>query len=74
MITLREQLRAHKASLKVLIRRTNEPSELQYWQSSEILSARLDDALQSLEFYDELASSLLKQQKNLLGLVSFPSM
>lgn len=70
MITLREHLRTHKASLQVVIRRTNEPSELQYWQASEILTARLDDALQVLEYYDQVASSLLEKQQNLLSLVS----
>jgi hypothetical protein len=69
MINLREQLRTHRASLNVVIQRTREPSELQYWQSSEILTARLDDALQLLEYYDLTATSLLEQQQNLISLV-----
>jgi len=71
MITLRECLRAHKASLKIVIQRNGESSEQQYWQSSEILSARLDDAFQLLEYYDQMACSLLEQQQNLLSLVSW---
>jgi hypothetical protein len=72
IITLREHLRAHKASLGVVIRRIEEPSELQYWQSSEILSTRLDDAMQLLDYYDQIAGSLLERQQNLLSLVSSP--
>ncbi len=69
MINLREQLRTHRASLNVVIQRTREPSELQYWQTSEILTARLDDALQLLEYYDLTATSLLEQQQTLISLV-----
>lgn len=69
-INLREQLRTHRASLKVVIQRTTEPSELQHWQSSEILATRLEDLSQMFEYHDLTATSLLDQQHSLISLVS----
>ena len=71
MISLREHLRIHKASLRVVIQRTRQESEGQsYWQSSKVLRNRLDDASELLEYFDVTATSLLEHQQNLLSLVS----
>jgi hypothetical protein len=71
MISLREHLRIHKASLRVVIQRTKQEPEVQsYWQSSKVLRNRLDDASELLEYFDVTATSLLEHQQNLLSLVS----
>lgn len=72
MISLREHLRIHRASLKRVIQRTKEDSDSQSrWQSSHVLKNRLDDAAELLEYFDVTATSLLEHQHNLLSLVGY---
>jgi hypothetical protein len=62
MISLREHLRIHKASLDVVIQKLKEPLDE--------LKIRLHDTFRLLEYYDVTATALLEQQQNLLSLVS----
>jgi hypothetical protein len=71
MISLREHLRIHKASLQIVVQRTKNANEALYWTQSKILDTRLEDAFQLLEYYDVTATSLLERQQNLVSLVSF---
>jgi hypothetical protein len=70
MISLREQLRIHKASLHVVMQRAKGWPDPGGSRKSRVLHTRLDDAFQLLEYYDVTATSLLEQQQNLLSLVS----
>lgn len=51
-------------------RTKQEPEGQSYWQSSNVLQNRLDDASELLEYFDVTATSLLEHQQNLLSLVS----
>ncbi|KAH8588870.1 hypothetical protein B0O99DRAFT_693028 [Bisporella sp. PMI_857] len=68
MISLREHLRIHKASLYVVLQRTDNWSDPGGPPEARVLHTRLDDAFQLLEYYDVTATSLLEQQQNLLSL------
>jgi hypothetical protein len=70
MISLREHLRIHKASLHVVMQRAKSWPDPGGPRKAQVLQTRLDDAFQLLEYYDVTATSLLEQQQNLLSLVS----
>jgi hypothetical protein len=61
MISLREQLRIHKASLDCVKQVKPQPEDLK---------SRLNEASRLLEYYDLTATTMLEQQQNLLSLVS----
>lgn len=70
MISLREHLRIHQASLDVAMKRARDWPDPGGHQVRRRLLTRLDDASRLLNFYDVTASTLLDQQGSLLGLVS----
>jgi hypothetical protein len=73
IISLREHLRIHKASVRRIIKGISNKVEGASFSSpdqSQKLLMRLDDAFQLLEYYEVTACSLLDQQQNLLSLVS----
>ena len=67
ILSLQEHLRSHKASLNVIIRRLQSPSQA---QGMNPLAYRFDTVSQVLDYYDVTSTSLLNQQQNLLSLVS----
>ncbi|KAH6707784.1 hypothetical protein BKA61DRAFT_134492 [Leptodontidium sp. MPI-SDFR-AT-0119] len=68
MISLREHLRIHQASLDVVMKRAQDWPEPSGPRASHSLLTRLDDAFRLLNYYDVTASTLLEQQGNLLSL------
>jgi hypothetical protein len=70
MISLREHVRIHKASLKVVKQRVEKMLGGPGWLDTQQLKSRLEDAFELLEYYDVTATTLLEQQQNLLSLVS----
>ena len=70
MISLREHVRIHKASLKVVKQRVEKMLGGPEWLDTQHLKSRLEDAFELLEYYDVTATTLLEQQQNLLSLVS----
>jgi hypothetical protein len=69
MISLREHVRIHKASLKVVKQRVDKMLGGPEWLDTQHLKGRLEDAFELLEYYDVTATTLLEQQQNLLSLV-----
>lgn len=72
IISLREHLRIHKASVRRIIQGVGDKTEATDPEARKLgraLRVRLDDTFQLLEYYDVTASSLLDQQQNLLSLV-----
>jgi hypothetical protein len=75
IISLREHLRIHKASVRRIIQGLNDKVKVadspSHWSQKHrrSLLIRLDNTLQLLEYYDVTACSLLDQQQNLLSLV-----
>jgi hypothetical protein len=67
MLNLQEHLRSHKASLDVIKRRLQNPSQS---QEMNLLTYRFDTASQVLDYYVVTSTILLGQQQNLLDLVS----
>jgi hypothetical protein len=70
MISLREHVRIHKASLKIVMQRVEYMLGGVDFMATQGLKGRLDDAYQLLEYYEVTATTLLEQQQNLLSLVS----
>lgn len=70
MISLREHVRIHKASLKIVMQRVEYMLGGVDFMATQGLKGRLDDAFQLLEYYEVTATTLLEQQQNLLSLVS----
>lgn len=70
IISLREQLRIHKASLQAVMQRMDRVSGELHSPRKQLLMDRLDDAFQLLLYYDVTASTILEQHRNLLSLVS----
>ncbi|KAG4438465.1 hypothetical protein IFR05_006033 [Cadophora sp. M221] len=68
MISLREHLRIHQASLDVVMKRAQDWPEPSGPRAGHSLLTRLDDAFRLLNYYDVTASTLLEQQGNLLSL------
>lgn len=69
MISLREHVRIHKASLKIVMQRVEYMLGGVDFMVTQGLKGRLDDAYQLLEYYEVTATTLLEQQQNLLSLV-----
>jgi hypothetical protein len=72
IISLREHLRIHKASVRRITQGVGERAEATDPAARKLgraLRVRLDDTFQLLEYYDVTACSLLDQQQNLLSLV-----
>jgi hypothetical protein len=69
MISLREHVRIHKASLRIVMQRVEDMLGGVDWITTQALKGRLEDAYQLLEYYDVTATTLLEQQQNLLSLV-----
>jgi hypothetical protein len=69
MISLREHVRIHKASLKIVMQRVEYMLGGVDFVATRGLKGRLDDAFQLLEYYEVTATTLLEQQQNLLSLV-----
>ena len=69
MISLREHVRIHKASLKIVMQRVEYMLGGVDFMATQGLKGRLDDAFQLLEYYEVTATTLLEQQQNLLSLV-----
>lgn len=69
MISLREHVRIHKASLKIVMQRVEYMLGGVDFVATQGLKGRLDDAFQLLEYYEVTATTLLEQQQNLLSLV-----
>lgn len=69
MISLREHVRIHKASLKIVMQRVEYMLGGVDFMTTQGLKGRLDDAYQLLEYYEVTATTLLEQQQNLLSLV-----
>jgi hypothetical protein len=69
MISLREHVRIHKASLKIVMQRVEYMLGGVDFMVTQGLKGRLDDAFQLLEYYEVTATTLLEQQSNLLSLV-----
>lgn len=69
MISLREHVRIHKASLRIVMQRVEGMLGGVDWIATQALKGRLEDAYQLLEYYDVTATTLLEQQQNLLSLV-----
>lgn len=75
IISLREHLRIHRASVRRIIQGIGDKVEAagdEAPKQSRSLLIRLDDTFQLLEHYEVTACSLLDQQQNLLRLVCFP--
>jgi hypothetical protein len=68
MISLREHVRIHKASLKIVMQRVEYMLSGVDFMATQGLKGRLD-AYQLLEYYEVTATTLLEQQQNLLSLV-----
>jgi hypothetical protein len=68
MISLREHVRIHKASLKIVMQRVEYMLGGTDFMATQGLKGRLDDAYQLLEYYEVTAATLLEQQQNLLSL------
>lgn len=68
MISLREHIRIHKASLKVVKQRVEKMLGGPEWLDTQHLKGRLEDAFELLEYYDVTATTLLEQQQNLMSL------
>jgi hypothetical protein len=69
MISLREHVRIHKASLRIVMQRVEYMLGGVDFMATQGLKGRLDDAYQLLEYYEVTATTLLEQQQNLLSLV-----
>jgi hypothetical protein len=69
MISLREHVRIHKASLKIVMQRVEYMLGGVDFVATQGLKGRLDDAFQLLEYYEVTATTILEQQQNLLSLV-----
>lgn len=72
LITLREHLRIHIASMNVVRHRFTNQKAAESSAPDAFLNMRLEDAYNLLEYYNVTATGLLEQQQNLLSLVSYP--
>ncbi|KAH8819972.1 hypothetical protein F5884DRAFT_849257 [Xylogone sp. PMI_703] len=68
MINLREHVRIHKTSVKIVMQRVENMLGGSQWIDTQHLKTRLEDAYQAIEFFDVTATTLLEQQQNLLSL------
>ncbi|RFU34416.1 hypothetical protein B7463_g1904, partial [Scytalidium lignicola] len=68
VIGLREHVRIHKTSIKIVMQRVENMLGGSQWVDTQHLKTRLEDAYLAIEFFDVTATTLLEQQQNLLSL------